>query len=239
MPARRIEHPLAFAEGMRQGLLDVDILAGGARHDGHQRVPVVGRRDDDGVDVGSVEHAGGSRRRARARCPRWRCRRRAAHPRPRRSLRSRNRPAPGSPADGACRSSRCRRSRRARGRWRPPRASTRPQSPARSPRGPSETPVDVALHVSVVRRFCNLQSAICNLQSAICNLQSYITLPVKLLLSTQVLTRREFLAGGAAVAATSARAVRAAPARWRAGVAASRQGACPRAGRTPFRISSQ
>ena len=38
-------------------LLDVDVLAGLAGHDGRQRVPVIGRADDDRVDVLAVEHA--------------------------------------------------------------------------------------------------------------------------------------------------------------------------------------
>ena len=40
---------------VRQRLLDVDVLARGAGQHRHERVPVVGRRDDDGVDVGPVE----------------------------------------------------------------------------------------------------------------------------------------------------------------------------------------
>ena len=36
---------------------DVDVLAGLQRPDGRQRVPMVGRCDDDGVDVLVVEHA--------------------------------------------------------------------------------------------------------------------------------------------------------------------------------------
>ena len=56
MTARGVEHPLTLAEDMCQGFLDVDVLAGGARHHRHQGVPVVWRRDDHGVDVWSVEH---------------------------------------------------------------------------------------------------------------------------------------------------------------------------------------
>ncbi len=52
---RRLQHPVAFAHHVRQRLLDVDVLARGARQDRHERVPVVGRRDHDGVDVGPVE----------------------------------------------------------------------------------------------------------------------------------------------------------------------------------------
>ena len=40
----------------RCGLLDVDVLAGLQRPDGGERVPVVRRRDHDGVDVLVVEH---------------------------------------------------------------------------------------------------------------------------------------------------------------------------------------
>ncbi len=57
MALGRGQHPLALAQHVRQGLLDVDVLAGGAGEDGHQRVPVVGRRDDHGVDVRAIEHA--------------------------------------------------------------------------------------------------------------------------------------------------------------------------------------
>jgi hypothetical protein len=54
--ARRVQHPFAFAVGMRQRFLDVDILARCARQNRHQRVPMVGRRDDDRVDVGTLQH---------------------------------------------------------------------------------------------------------------------------------------------------------------------------------------
>ena len=54
---RRLDHLAAFPHGVRRGLLDVDVLAGLQRPDGGERVPVVGRGDDDGVDVLVVEHA--------------------------------------------------------------------------------------------------------------------------------------------------------------------------------------
>ena len=76
MSTRRVDHPLALAQDVGQGLLDVDVLAGGARHDRHQRVPVVGRRDDYGVDVASVEHPAEVVEPPPARCPPSRRRRR-------------------------------------------------------------------------------------------------------------------------------------------------------------------
>ena len=45
-----------FAQHERQRLLDVDVLAGAQRRDGHERVPVIGRGDDHRVDVLAVEH---------------------------------------------------------------------------------------------------------------------------------------------------------------------------------------
>jgi hypothetical protein len=42
---------------MRARLLDIDVLARLASPDGGQRVPVIGRRDADGVDLLVVEHA--------------------------------------------------------------------------------------------------------------------------------------------------------------------------------------
>ena len=53
---RRFDHPAAFPDRVRCGLLDVDVLAGLQRPDGGERVPVVRRRDHDGVDVLVVEH---------------------------------------------------------------------------------------------------------------------------------------------------------------------------------------
>jgi len=41
----------AFEVVVAQGLLDVDMLASLAAPDRHQRVPVIGRRDADGVEV--------------------------------------------------------------------------------------------------------------------------------------------------------------------------------------------
>jgi hypothetical protein len=57
VPAGDVEHPAALAGEERDRLLDVDVLAGGAGHHGHQGVPVVGRGDRDDVDVLAVEDA--------------------------------------------------------------------------------------------------------------------------------------------------------------------------------------
>ena len=68
-----VDHPAAFADEERQRLLDVHVLARRAGHHGHERVPVVGRRDDHGVNVFVVEQlaevavALGARRRTRRR----------------------------------------------------------------------------------------------------------------------------------------------------------------------------
>ena len=51
------DHHAAFADRQRERLLDVDVLAGLAGHDRRQRMPVIGRADDDGIDVVAVEHA--------------------------------------------------------------------------------------------------------------------------------------------------------------------------------------
>jgi hypothetical protein len=86
-PARRLDHPPAFDDVVADGFLDVDILAGLAGQDGHQRVPVVGRRDRHRIDVAVVERAGSpsrssdpptcpSRRAATCRSGARRCRRR-------------------------------------------------------------------------------------------------------------------------------------------------------------------
>ena len=44
----------ALGDGEGQRFLDVDILAVAHRVDGDQRVPVVGRADEDGVDIGAA-----------------------------------------------------------------------------------------------------------------------------------------------------------------------------------------
>ena len=49
--------PPAFPHGERKGLLDVDVLARVAGHDGLDGMPVVGRGDDHRVDVLLVEDA--------------------------------------------------------------------------------------------------------------------------------------------------------------------------------------
>ena len=48
---RGVHHPPAFLNEKGQRLFDVHVLAGRARHKGHQGVPVVGRRDDDRLDI--------------------------------------------------------------------------------------------------------------------------------------------------------------------------------------------
>ncbi len=55
--ARDIAHSLAFLDGLRQGLFDVDVLARLARQDHLGGVPVVWRGDDHRVDVLVFEHA--------------------------------------------------------------------------------------------------------------------------------------------------------------------------------------
>ena len=57
VPPGRLDHPPAFADREREGLLDVDILARVARHDRLDGMPVVGRGDDHRVDVLLVEDA--------------------------------------------------------------------------------------------------------------------------------------------------------------------------------------
>src|SRR5262249_8986938 len=49
--AGRLDHGAGLADGQRQRLLAVDVLAGLARLDSRDGVPVVRRGDDDGVDV--------------------------------------------------------------------------------------------------------------------------------------------------------------------------------------------
>ena len=46
-----LHHGAAFFDGQTRRLLDVDVLAGLARHHGHQGVPVIGRGDEDRVHV--------------------------------------------------------------------------------------------------------------------------------------------------------------------------------------------
>ena len=47
----RLDHPLAFVDENRERLFDVDILAGGAGHDGEHGVPVIRAGYDDAIDV--------------------------------------------------------------------------------------------------------------------------------------------------------------------------------------------
>ena len=57
VPPRRLDDPPALAHGHRQRLLDIDVLPRGAGHRRLDRVPVVRRGDDHGVDVLAVEQA--------------------------------------------------------------------------------------------------------------------------------------------------------------------------------------
>ncbi len=52
-----LHHGSAFLDAVRQRLLAIDVLSGLARHDRGDSVPVVGRGDDDGVDILAIEHA--------------------------------------------------------------------------------------------------------------------------------------------------------------------------------------
>ena len=52
---RRLDHPTALADGERERLLGIDVLARIAGHDRLEGVPVVGRGDDHGIDVLLVE----------------------------------------------------------------------------------------------------------------------------------------------------------------------------------------
>ena len=56
-PRRDGLHPLALADEQCERLLDVHVLPRTAGHDRHERVPVVGRGHDDGVDVAPIEQA--------------------------------------------------------------------------------------------------------------------------------------------------------------------------------------
>ncbi len=53
--ARRGNHNFAFGGGVGGGLLDIDVLAGGARQHGGGGVPVVGGGAHQAVDGGVVE----------------------------------------------------------------------------------------------------------------------------------------------------------------------------------------
>ena len=54
--ARRLDHLPAFPDAVRDRFLDIDVLAGLACQDGAERVPMVGRGDNDGVHIIVVEH---------------------------------------------------------------------------------------------------------------------------------------------------------------------------------------
>ena len=47
----RLQHPLAFVDENRERLLDIDILAGRAGHDGEHGMPMVGGGHDHSIDV--------------------------------------------------------------------------------------------------------------------------------------------------------------------------------------------
>ena len=49
------DHPPPLVDGLRERLLDIDVLARPTGGDGLQGVPVVGRGHHDGVDVGPIE----------------------------------------------------------------------------------------------------------------------------------------------------------------------------------------
>ena len=49
--AHGLHHRPAFQHGMRHGFLAVNILAGPGRRNGHERVPMIRRGDDDGINI--------------------------------------------------------------------------------------------------------------------------------------------------------------------------------------------
>src|SRR5262245_62551539 len=53
---RGLDHPAAFADEERHRLFDVNVLARGASQNRQQRMPVVGSRNDNGVNVFAVIH---------------------------------------------------------------------------------------------------------------------------------------------------------------------------------------
>ena len=53
----RLHHLGAFGDRVRDGLLDVDVLAGGDRVERDRLVPVIGRADHDRVDLAVVQDA--------------------------------------------------------------------------------------------------------------------------------------------------------------------------------------
>ncbi len=50
------DHPFAFVDEKGHGLLDVDVLAGGAGEDGHERVPMIGGGNNDRLQVLVLVH---------------------------------------------------------------------------------------------------------------------------------------------------------------------------------------
>src|SRR5437588_1520972 len=57
MSARRRDHELAFAQIVAAGLLDIDVLAGGASENGGRRVPMIRCRYRDRIHVRIIQHA--------------------------------------------------------------------------------------------------------------------------------------------------------------------------------------
>ena len=49
--AGRLDHPLPFPDEQVERLFDVNVLSRRARHDRHKGMPVIGGRNDDGVNV--------------------------------------------------------------------------------------------------------------------------------------------------------------------------------------------
>src|SRR4030095_9955732 len=54
--AGRFNHPTSLFDKQRERLLNINIFASGTRHDGHQRMPMVGSRDDYGIDIFAMQH---------------------------------------------------------------------------------------------------------------------------------------------------------------------------------------
>ena len=64
----RLHEQLVLAGIVATRLLEIDVLAGLKREHGHRRVPVIGRRDGEGVDALVVEYATEVAHRARRAC---------------------------------------------------------------------------------------------------------------------------------------------------------------------------
>jgi hypothetical protein len=57
VPPGRVHHHASLSDRQGERLLDVHVLAGLTRQDRRKCVPVIRRADDDGVDVGAIDHA--------------------------------------------------------------------------------------------------------------------------------------------------------------------------------------